>query len=341
MKLEEKWYLPIEEKLSKYFYEVYFKPLIELFNEPLYNSKNDVINALRQGKITMQDGKISGTFNIKMSKELSKFATFNRHEKVWKIKNRSLVPSDVLSAAVTANQKASALGDRLKGKLREIAAKSKDRLKAVSFNIDKASREMDKVLGEERYKLGIEYIPNEAIRQRLVEQYNKNMKLSIVNENKPTDCWDTVQVERLRDMISQSAYDGYNRQKMIEAIQSEFETSKSKARFLARQETSLFMSTLRDERYIDAGIEIYQWLGSNDIREVGNPAGLYPKGNIGHGNHWALNRKYCRFDNDDVYADSLDDVKNNKWKLRSQIGAPSTKPGIQFLCRCVAKGIII
>jgi uncharacterized protein with gpF-like domain len=142
-------------------------------------------------------------------------------------------------------------------------------------------------------------------------------------------------------MIEKSALEGYNRTKMIEAIETEYEVSKSKATFLARQETSLFMSDLRDNRYQDAGIDIYQWLTSADRRVVGTPGGAYPEGTAGHGDHFILNHKYCKFSDDSVYADTLEDVKNNKWKTRASLGAPETRPGIQFQCRCIAKPVIL
>jgi uncharacterized protein with gpF-like domain len=334
MKLKESWYLDIQDKLEKYFYATYFLPLIELFKEPLYNSTNDVINAIRRGQIVLQDDEISGVFNIKVSKELSKFAKFNKFTHKWKIADKTIIPKDILASSVVANEKAKQLQERMKSIIDNTANISKDKVKDTNFDISKQAKEMDAILEKERVDLGIQYEMNDRIREEMTKIYNENMQLNIKN-------WDTDQIMRLRDMIEKSTLEGYNRQKMIEAIQTEYEVSKSKATFLARQETSLFMSDLRDERYKDAGIDIYQFLTSNDIRVVGNPAGKFPVGNEGHGNHFILNHKYCKFSDDSVYADSLEDVKNNKWKTRASLGAPETKPGREFQCRCIAKPVIL
>lgn len=334
MKLKEQWYLSIQKQLEEYFYQTYFLPLLELFKQPLYNSTNDVINAINKGQIVIQGNEISGVFNMRVSAELRKFAKLNKYTKKWYIKDRTLIPKDILSASVIANEKARQLQSRLKTIVDDISGNSKVRIGDMDFDISKQAREMDAQLEKERIDLGIKYEMNDRIRVEMEKVYNDNMNLNIRN-------WNDTQIQRLRDMTQKMALEGFNRQKMIEAIQTEFGTSKAKATFLSRQETSLFMSNLRDERYIDAGITIYQWMTSNDSRVVGNPAGKYKKPTEGHGNHYILNHKYCKFSDDSVYADSLEDVKNNKWKTRASLGAPETKPGIQFQCRCIAKPVVL
>jgi hypothetical protein len=340
MRIKQSWYSDIEEQLKDYFYKTYFEPILELFKEPLYNSTNDVINAINKGRVVFQGDEIYGVFNMKVSNELRKFAKFNKYTKRWKIKDKTLIPKDILSASIIANEKARQLHSRMKTVIDNIANTSKDKIGSIDFNIDGVSKEMDAALNKERIDLGVRYTPNDYVRQQMVDQYNENMKLSIVNELDP-GCWDTKQVERLREMVSKMTYEGYNRQKMIEAIQTEFETSKSKARFLARQETTLFYSDLSTSRFTDAGIHVYQWLTMDDYRVVGDPSGKYPDPSKGHGNHYVLHKKFCKFNDDSVYADTLEDVKNNKWKSRAAIGAPVTKPGLEFFCRCVKKPIIL
>ena len=339
--VKEEYYIDIAKDLKRLFSEVYYEPIFELFTDEFYNSTKVLLDRIASGLIVYKDGAFSGKFSIQTSKELSKFAKFDKRSKKFKVKDPSMVPKDVIATATNANQKSKRLHDALNDRIEHMTDEMKKRLATMKLPINKTADEIEKALKMEFNKIGVHYNPSEGIKNNLIEQYNKNMQLYIVDEENPLTSWNSQQTERLRNMVTKSAINGYQKNTLIEMIKNEFEVSMNKARFLARQETSLFYSELRDQRYMKAGVKIYQWLGSNDVREVGNPNGLYPKGNKGHGNHWDLNRKYCKYDDDSVYADTLEDAKNNIWKSRANIGCPNTSPGRQYLCRCIAKPIII
>lgn len=338
MKLKDEWYEDVEKELSKYFFNTYFLPLLELLKEPLYNSADDVVNAILSGKITIKDKNISGTYNLKISKELSKFAKFNEKSKTWTI--TGTLPSIYQATSANANAKSQALHKQMQSTVESIANTSKDKIKNPIFNISAHSKEMENEIEDEYKRLGISYKPNESIRNELLKQYNESMKLNIVNPDDPENCWDTKQVQRLRDTISKSISEGTNKKTLMEMIQNEMEISRNKAKFLARQETSLFLSTLREERFKDAGVKLYEWMTSDDSRVVGNPSGKYPVGSQGHKNHYALHHKICKYDDATVYAENLEAALKNEWKSRSNIGAELQHPGRAFLCRCISKPII-
>ncbi len=94
--------------------------------------------------------------------------------------------------------------------------------------------------------------------------------------------------------------------------------SENKARFIARDQTSKLAGDLTGIRQADVGIEEYKWRNSQDARVVGNPAGLYPKGNAVHNNHW--NREGKTF----------------SWTSPPEDGHPGHAPG----CRCRAEPVI-
>jgi uncharacterized protein with gpF-like domain len=313
-------------------------PILELLKDPLYNSSDILLDALRTGKLVYKEGQFTGNLNIKLSKELSKFAKFDKRTKSFKT-DINKIPHDIRTAAAVANNKSKALHEELNRRLQSMSDDAKERLKTLNFSIDKSADEIESVLNQEFKKIGIEYKPEENIREKLSQNYNDNLKLSIVDESNPEMGWDSEQITRLHDMIEKSSLDGYRRDNLIKMIQREFDISKNKATFLARNETSIFMSELRENRFIDADIDIYQWLTSHDNRVVGFPGGYKPSD--GHGNHYILNGKYCKFSDNTIYADSLNDVKNNKWKSRGMIGAPEVAPGREYLCRCISNPIIV
>jgi uncharacterized protein with gpF-like domain len=94
--------------------------------------------------------------------------------------------------------------------------------------------------------------------------------------------------------------------------------SENRARFIARDQTSKLAGDLTGIRQTEAGIDEYKWRNSQDARVVGNPGGLYPKGNAVHNNHW--NRE----------------GKTYSWKKPPEDGNPGHAPG----CRCRGEPII-
>lgn len=323
-----KYYEYTEKELQQYFYDTYFKKLFEILNKPLekYNSKQDVINALRSGIISFHDGEFYGSLNIRISRELSKFCTFDKRSKRWK----GNPPPDIKAAAIVANEKAKSLQLELFSTFNE--------LKPIRYEgtkgIQKVFKEVDQSAEARIVNLGIIPKMTEKVRENLISEYIENQNINIKN-------WDSEQIIRLRGAIEKSLLEGVSKPRLIEMIQNEYEVSQNKARFLARQETSLFVSNLENTRYTEAGLQIYQWLTSNDVRVVGTPGGKYPKGSKGHGNHFVMKHKICKLNDPTVYADSIEEAKKGKWKSKREIGADDKHPGESFQCRCRKKPLIL
>lgn len=72
--------------------------------------------------------------------------------------------------------------------------------------------------------------------------------------------------------------------------------TKNRARLIARDQTSKLNSSINQARQQSIGVEEYVWRTSKDERVVGNPSGLYPKGNRKHMNHWDREGKRFRWD---------------------------------------------
>lgn len=102
---------------------------------------------------------------------------------------------------------------------------------------------------------------------------------------------------------------------LTERLQKIGSISKNKAKFIARDQTAKLTGDLNQARQADNGIDEYYWKNSQDRRVVGNPSGLYPKGNRVHGDHW--NRE------DKVFS----------WSEPPHDGHPGHAPN----CRCYAK----
>lgn len=126
-----------------------------------------------------------------------------------------------------------------------------------------------------------------------------------------------------------------NDRSLLEQILEIGKVSRNRAQLIARDQTSKLTSAVNQQRQMDIGISIYIWRTSKDQRVVGNPAGLYPTGNKKHGDHFSMEGKYCRWDDNTVYSDD----KGKTWKKR-KAGMPKSIPGWDIQCRCVAIAVI-
>ena len=135
-------YKDIEDQLNALFYELVFKPIVDLLkphnaqvkaaakelrnsspsqfsNRELRNAKFDpVVAGINSGKVQYTAGVFSGDFNASISKALKGYgAKWNKQTKTWAIAPAAL-PVEVIDAAknyaATARQLHEALEDRLK-----------------------------------------------------------------------------------------------------------------------------------------------------------------------------------------------------------------------------------
>lgn len=74
------------------------------------------------------------------------------------------------------------------------------------------------------------------------------------------------------------------------------------------------------------------WQGVRDSREVGNPNGLYPKGNKAHGDHWKREGKFYIFKDSWAYKRGL--VKGELYEDLEDGGA-----GVAIGCRCWLRAV--
>lgn len=91
-----------------------------------------------------------------------------------------------------------------------------------------------------------------------------------------------------------------------------------RARLIARDQTSKLTGALNQARQQSIGVEEYIWRTVKDRRVVGNPAGIYPKGNSKHMDHHERHGKKFRWDSP----------------------PPDGHPGQPIQCRCYADPVI-
>lgn len=288
--------------------EVYY-PLIKelgLSEKSLHNSVDDLLSAISSGRIVFFRGQFKGRFSAAVSKELKRLgAKWDRKHGSWKVPHSSLpisVKDAIASSEARFNDVLTKINKKLEDLLPEKIADKLDLTKAFDSTLWHVETRFQESVRNITVapKLSLEQ------RKRIAEEYSGNMRLYIKD-------WTASEIQQLRKKVQSVTFDGDRYESMIKMIQKRYGVSQSKAKFLARQETSLLVTKFKEIRYQDAGVNEYKWrcvAGSPDhpVRPM----------------HKALDGKRFSWDNPPV----VDELGNRK------------HPGQDFNCRCTAVPIV-
>lgn len=349
LKNDEKVYKPLERAVLYVLAEIIYKPIFEIVREEIggdwlglelpkvmqerkkqkaddlkdeiernkevfgYLYKNDkpsdagqnpLLRAILSGKVQYVGDHFEGTFSARISRAIKEMGgTFDSKRKHWRIPRAKLTPQ-VSIAIGTASGKVTRVKERIGAhldKLQSIMSQSPQFTFETAYTkaIVELGDKFDK--GSEGIIVTPEFTP-EMIKN-LAEKYTYNMNLYIKN-------WTEKSIVRLRDRIMINTFEGKRAENLVKGIEHDFQVTESKAKFLARQETSLLMSQYREERYKSGGVQKYRWLTSGDSRV--------------RGYHKRLNGKIFTWDNPPVV-----DATGRR-----------AHPGQDYNCRCVAVPIV-
>lgn len=339
---DESLYSPLEKVLNYIFYRVLYKPIIDIVNSEITaewsvlvapevveqrkkqhlaslreerklnrevipdamrtnDKKTPLIRAILSGKVQYVKDHFEGSFSSAISKEIrSMGGQFDSKRKWWRISSKQLSYDAQIAIGQAANKVKNVQDriDRYLSGLRTLLEKKPqynlERYFAASIT-DLDVKFVDGISG-------IIVAPQltEEMKKNLAKYYTDNMNLYINN-------WTEESIKRLRKRVQENAFTGYRASELVKELEHDYEMSHSKAKFLARQETSLLMSQFREERYKSVGVEQYRWSTSGDRR-------VRPS-------HKRLNGGIFSWDNPPIV-----DIKTGR----------RAHPGQDFGCRCIA-----
>lgn len=263
-------------------------------------SQDPLVRAILSGRIQYVGDHFQGSFNSQISKEIKKLGgVWNFRRKQWRLE-RSKLPPQVSLAIGTASGKIGHIKDKISNHLSELdnLIKQKPLFELQqAFKIAIGNLEVQFGEGVKDFIIPPEFTP-EMI-ENLATNYSNNMSLYIQN-------WTEESIKRLRDRVLVNTFEGNRAETLVKTLEHDFQISYNKAKFLARQETSLLMSQYREERYKSIGVQKYKWSTSGDSR-------VRPM-------HKRLNGKVFDWDNPPV----VDEMGHRR------------HPGEDFGCRCIA-----
>ena len=320
MEASDTWAKPLQSDIERLLYTLFFAPLLKELAEKKDNSifnKSALIRAIERGSISYHNGAFVGERNASISKELKAMgATFNSLRKAWVIPLHNL-PLNVRSAVGKATQKAAERERSLSAMLTEMQALYRKIIPKFSFQ-NQSRETLQQMAAEVRRtipaELALQPKLDAAQQEKLNDDYTSNVRLSIV------DFLDD-EVERFRKNLLPNIKAGISRIEVQRHIAHRLGVSRERAKFIARQETALFTSKIKEIQYKSSGIEKFRWKAIGGSRGDGRTRESHMHA---HGHEFY-------FDKD----------RNDKGISKPVNGKGVTvNPGEDFGCRCQAVPII-
>ncbi len=313
VRLDPDYYRDLEKLISDIFKEEIYLELLKVLEKTDMNLvENDsspiLIKAIKSGRIVFYRGVFRGKFSAAVSRELKRIGAKWSSSRSGFVIQQSKLDKDMVSAILVSEDRYIRTIESLNKKLDEIGSQGipkkfrSDMTGMFEGIISKFDKKFNKSL------TGISVSPKITRAQNRVIslEYTKNMDKYIQE-------WKEKEIITLRKSIESNVLSGKRYEGIVKTIQKRYGVSKSKAQFLARQETNLMTAKLREARYDAAGVVKYRW---SSVK--GSPK--HPVRPM----HKALDGKIFSWKNPPVTSE--DGRRNN--------------PGEDFNCRCEAIPIV-
>lgn len=291
--------------------EIYLPLLRELFlaSKTIINSKPTLYTAISHGRITYQKGRFRGEFTAEITKELKRLgAKWDSRGEFFRL-DASDMSMDVRNAIQLSEfvfqKKIAAIEKRLRSINPAEIAERLSVANLFSSTISKTDRQLTKSLAS------ISVLPelSHQARAKIADEWQTNMRLWIKD-------FTEEEIITLRKAILKSTLSGNRHEAMASTIQRSYGVTQRKAKFLARQETSLLMVKFKETRYLDAGVNHYRWsCVAGSSKHPVRPS------------HKVLNGKVFRWDDPPITTAIGQPVRRNN-------------PGQDYNCRCSAIPIV-
>lgn len=268
-RLRPHYFEGVEQALRAAFMAFLFDPLIAILAEATTQA-DDFVNdapvpnrelqrALRRGTVQYHGGVISGDIDGRVGTYLRSIgADFDQQTGTYTLPD-FLAPGWLRAEATAAQRRAQVVHDKLQREL----DRAKERLEAGGMPIP-----LDPALPIEAIEEGFETAASSlGISKRIPPAQRAAIEKAYADNIRPYVTEATAEyIDDLHEAVSRNAASGYRYEGLVDEINAAIGVGERKARFLARQETSLFMASYRRTRFEAAGVKRYKWSTSHDIR---------------------------------------------------------------------------
>jgi len=260
-----------------------------------------LITALKKVELSYANDHFTGKFSAKIGLELRKLgASWDKGRKTYFLPEAK-VPAEVKIAIARGRADTQNKINKIKEKLDSLQRDGA--VPSIDFERQVAGITMDL---DQQFRttipkdIGLPMTQDATMKEALRIGYTENLDYYIQKMTKES-------AQRLREKVVEHVEQGGRAADLIPLIEAQHGVSKRHALFLAKQETSILVSTYRDARYREAGVQEYVWSTSHDSR-------VRP-------DHKKLDGRRFKF-NEPPVSDQAIGARNN--------------PGYDYGCRCVA-----
>lgn len=326
-RLRPHYYERVEQALGQHFKSFLFAPLEAILAEATTQAEGvfgntaplpspTLVKALRQGTIQYVGDLVVGDFDAKLSGALRGLgATFDERRGGFVLPNWT-APAWFKAEATAAQARAENVHQAILRKLDDIQT----RLEGGQMNLILDTSEAIEAI-EEGFETAAEAL---GITKRIPAAQRAAMEKRYLEDVRPYVAEATSKyIDKVHRDVTANAAAGFRYENIVADLQHIQGISESKARFLARQETSLFMADYRRERFTAAGVMRYRWSTSHDRRVRPEDDAQKMKK---YGDHRVLDKQVFSYE---LKAPA-------QYMSRKQ---PSN-PGEDYQCRCVDLAVL-
>ena len=305
--LKSDYFDNIETEINRIFFEVIYAPILAAIKIPereITNQGGITGDAIRSGRIYIKDNRVYGSFNSKISRDLRRIgASYNPASKTWTLPDN--VPPQIMQAAAVARQDYEIVKQSVLTAIDSINPTRINEISVVPDEYFDTLTKIDENFRDTAKRIAIAPKMTDEQKNIIAAEWSQNLDLYIKD-------WTAENIIKLRETVEKETFgSGLRAESLISDIRKNYGVSKRKAKFLARQETSLLLSKYRETRYTNMGISRYIWRGAMDKRE--------------RHDHKLLEGKIISWDNPPIV-----DLKTGR----------RAHAGEDFGCRCVAVPLV-
>ena len=245
----------IEKAIKDLFLKEVYRPLMAMLGpnrEIIKNSRDDLIEAIRTGRLTFNKGKFSGKLNSSITKQLKDLgAKWDKTLKVFSIKRADL-PMDIQALVMSSQSKFADVLSTIDQKLRSITPEVLADKLQISKMFDRSLWKFERSFKQSVKNITVAPNLTPQNRQKIADEWQNNMQLWVKD-------FTEKEITSLRGKVRETYFKGNRYESLIKTIKDSYNVTENKAKFLARQETNLLMTKYTYGRYQEAGVNEYKW----------------------------------------------------------------------------------
>lgn len=294
----------IVRALQEFVEDNIFKDIFDFFEgyAKIENAKlSELEKALRRGDITFDNGEFYGKYNSKISKELRSIGAIKSGPTFKLLKSK--IPDNISKSIEIGVAKYERDIEKVDKLLKDSIEKIELKQPKIKSIVSDTFFQYDSETTEKLKEIGITAELNAHQFENIIEMYIQNYQRDIKN-------FALQEISDMRLKIHEMQVSGQRSKALLSYLTERRSVSKSRALFIARQETQLAASAYHTEKFKSAGSSRYRWRcvsGSKNhpVRE----------------DHKRLNNQVFEWDNPPI-TNLNTGARNN--------------PGEDFRCRCTA-----